>query len=160
MERIDRILAHPLYCRCLDRIRQHEKTRIFCGHDMGHLLDVARLAWIFNLEQGLHLEKERVYAAALLHDIGRHIQYETGEPHQQAGLPIARQILCDCGFSDEEVQDILAAIASHRNWQVCGQKNLSGLLYRADKLSRSCFGCLARDECNWSAEKKNLTVMY
>ena len=44
---------------------------------MGHLLDVARLAWIFNLEANQEISKERIYAAALLHDIGRHIQYET-----------------------------------------------------------------------------------
>lgn len=47
-----------------------KKDRIFCGHDMGHLLDVARLAWIFNLEANQEISKERIYAAALLHDIG------------------------------------------------------------------------------------------
>ena len=38
---------------------------------MRHFLDVARLAWIAGLEQGLGLDKEIVYAAALLHDIGK-----------------------------------------------------------------------------------------
>lgn len=160
MERVNRILAHPLYRSCISRIDEHEKSRIFCGHDMEHLLDVARLAWIFNLEEELHLERERVYAAALLHDIGRHIQYETGVPHQKAGIPIAAEILKDCGFAGEESEDILAAIASHRNPAVKHLKNLSGLLYRADKMSRSCFGCRAQDECDWSQEKKNLEIQY
>lgn len=160
MERVNRILTHPLYRSCMTKIAAHEKERIFCGHDMGHLLDVARLAWIFNLEQGLHLERERVYAAALLHDIGRHIQYETGTPHQQAGVPIAASILSDCAFSEEEAAEILEAIANHRNADVRERPDLSGVLYRADKMSRSCFGCPAQRACRWSQEKKNLDICY
>lgn len=95
MERVNQILQHTLYQSCSRQIDEKEKDRIFCGHDMGHLLDVARLAWIFNLEANQEISKERIYAAALLHDIGRHIQYENGTPHQIAGLPIAEQILTD-----------------------------------------------------------------
>ncbi len=160
MERVNRILADPLYQSCLADIAEWEKDRIFCGHDMGHLLDVARLAWIFNLEQGLGLERERVYAAALLHDIGRHIQYEKGIPHQIAGLPIAEEILSACGFSYDARADILHAIENHRNGQIKACRDLSGILYRADKMSRSCFGCAAEPECNWSMEKKNLKIQY
>lgn len=78
MERVNQILQHTLYQSCRRQIDEKEKDRIFCGHDMGHLLDVARLAWIFNLEANQEISKERIYAAALLHDIGRHIQYENG----------------------------------------------------------------------------------
>ena len=49
MERVNQILQHTLYQSCRRQIDEKEKDRIFCGHDMGHLLDVARLAWIFNL---------------------------------------------------------------------------------------------------------------
>lgn len=160
MERVNRILAHPLYRNCMAQIEKFEQKRIFCGHDMGHLLDVARLAWIFNIEQDLGIERERVYAAALLHDIGRHIQYAAGTPHQLAGLPIARQILEECGFSGEESKDILYAIENHRNTKMRDRSDLSGILYQADKMSRSCFGCRAEKECNWSREKKNLTLRY
>lgn len=160
MERVNAILVHPLYGTCLAKIDEYERTRIFCGHGMGHLLDVARLAWIFNLEQELHLERERVYAAALLHDIGRHIQYEKGIPHQKAGIPIAEEILKDCGFNQEERTDILTAIENHRSREAGAQENLSGILYRADKMSRSCFGCKAKTACNWSQEKKNLKIHY
>lgn len=160
MERVNRILSHPQYKACLNKIAEYEKDRIFCGHDMGHLLDVARLAWIFCLEQRLDIEKERVYAAALLHDIGRHIQYENGTPHQLAGLPIAQEIMEDCGFAQQEMQEILEAIGSHRDVNVKEQKDLSGVLYCADKVSRSCFGCEAKQECDWSREKKNLEIMY
>ena len=90
-----------------------KKTGFSVDMNMGHLLDVARLAWIFNLEANQEISKERIYAAALLHDIGRHIQYENGTPHQIAGLPIAEQILTDCGFYPEEMKEILYAIENH-----------------------------------------------
>ena len=74
MERVNRILKNHTYQDCLQQIYRLEAGRIFCGHDMTHFLDVARLAYIFNLEENLQIEKERIYAAALLHDVGRHIQ--------------------------------------------------------------------------------------
>ena len=104
MERVNQILQHTLYQSCRRQIDEKEKDRIFCGHDMGHLLDVARLAWIFNLEANQEISKERIYAAALLHDIGRHIQYENGTPHQIAGLPIAEQINWSTEKKNMEIQ--------------------------------------------------------
>ncbi len=88
---------------------------------MAHFLDVARLAYIFNLEEHLGIDRERIYAAALLHDIGRHVQYLDGTPHQEAGLPIAGEILRDCGFSEGEEEEILEAIARHRDGSVEGR---------------------------------------
>ena len=34
----------------------------------------------------------------------------------------------------------------------------AALLYRADKASRMCLFCTAEPECNWSREKKNMTI--
>ena len=160
MERVNRILKNHTYHDCLQQIYRLEAGRIFCGHDMAHFLDVARLAYIFNLEENLQIEKERIYAAALLHDVGRHIQYMEGTPHQEAGVPIAAQILTDCGFSEEERADILEAVARHRDRTVKSEHSLAGLLYRGDKASRGCFGCQAEAECDWSDEKKNLYLRY
>lgn len=160
MKRAEKILEHHTYRGCLQEINRLEAERIFCGHDMTHLLDVARLAYIFNLEEQLGIDKERVYAAALLHDIGRHIQYLEGRPHQEAGLPIAAQILTDCGFDEAERSDILTAIGRHRDVKVRSEASLAGIIYRADKMSRSCFGCPVQAECNWDDEKKNLRIQY
>lgn len=160
MDRVNKILQHPTYKACLRQIHELEAERIFCGHDMAHFLDVARLAYIFNLEEHLQIEKERIYAAALLHDVGRHIQYREGKPHQEAGLPFAEEILKDCGFPEEERTDILEAIARHRDVTVKQEPTLAGIIYRGNKASRHCFGCMAEAECNWSDEKKNLKIDY
>ena len=157
MERVNRILRHPIYQECLEKTVRAEIDRRFCGHDMTHLLDVARLSWILNLQKGLGLEQETVYAAALLHDCGRFRQYEDKTPHELASAQIAEGILADCGFEGMKAELILDAIRSHRDKAVAQENSLWGILYTADKRSRSCFACPARTDCDWPEEKKNLT---
>lgn len=158
MERVNGIWRHPRYQECVKRIQELEADRRFCRHTPEHFLDVARLAWILALESGVSLDRELVYGAALLHDIGRHLQYEKGIPHEEASAGIAEEILRDCGFSREESETILQAIRGHRTRQE--GKDFPALLYRADKLSRSCFSCPAEAECNWPKDKKNLDIVF
>lgn len=158
MERIDKILKHNLFLECLRRNEEAERNRVFCRHDMGHFLDVARIAMILNLEKALHIDKELIYGAALLHDIGRYQQYEQGIPHEEASAELAPLILSDCGFDKEEAEVILKAIRDHRTKEIAEEASLSGILYLADKASRACFACKASGDCNWKQDKKNLTI--
>lgn len=160
MERVNKICNHTDYRKNLELIKQAEETRIFCLHNMSHFLDVARIGALINAEEGYGVEKEYIYAAALLHDIGRKEEYEKGIPHEEASLSIAKNILKDCGYSEEEMKMILEAIAEHGNREVMERKDLVGLLYKADKASRACFACESRELCNWSNEKKNLVIRY
>ena len=75
MERINEISDHPLWKLHIEQLKEAEKDRIFCKHGIEHLLDVARIAYIENLEENCDISKEMIYAAALLHDIGRFLQY-------------------------------------------------------------------------------------
>ncbi len=159
MERIDRIVNHPVFRREVDALHTLEADRIFCGHEMGHLLDVARLMWIFRLEEGQSVSKELVYAAALLHDIGRAEQYRSGTHHAKAGAELSEVILCECGFSGEEIDQIRTAILGHSG-AGSSMTPLGRLLYRADKQSRPCYACPAAAECNWPVEKKNVSLEY
>lgn len=158
-DRVNEILKDAEYQTFLGEIAECERDRIFCRHNMAHFLDVARLAWILNLEEQINLERERIYAAALLHDIGRHIQYREGTAHEAASEKLAGPILERCGFSGEEKKEILKAILDHRTKEVAKERSLSGILYRADKMSRSCFGCDAEPQCDWSREKKNTRIV-
>ena len=144
----------------MEQIRKLEQDRIFCRHDIAHCLDVARLAYLENLEKHLRLEKELIYAAALLHDIGRHRQYLEGIPHEQGSAALARSILADCGYSPTEQEEIVSAILRHRLPETGAQNDLAGLLFRADKASRLCMFCGAAEACNWSLEKKNKSLRY
>ena len=42
MRRVNAILKVPLYRRCYGRLEEFEKERIFCRHQMPHLLDVGK----------------------------------------------------------------------------------------------------------------------
>lgn len=159
MERIDRVLNHPRFREELSALNTLEADRIFCGHDLTHLLDVARLMWIFNLEEEQGFSKEIIYAAALLHDIGRAEQYRSGVHHAEAGVVLGAEILQDAGFAEKESEMILNAIRGHSG-SGSHVSALGVLLYRADKKSRSCYACPAADACNWPQDKKNLSLEY
>ena len=159
MERVNRILAHPAYREAIRKNEEAEKERRYCHHDMAHFLDVARIAMLLMAREQLAVPEELVYAAALVHDMGRYRQYEDGTPHEQASAGLAENLLRECGFDSKETDEIIEAVRSHRNAAAGGEANLRGLLYRADKLSRACFACPVQQECNWSAEKKNMRLV-
>lgn len=158
MERIDKICGHFLWESSMKEIQRLEEDRIFCRHDYVHFLDVARIAYIENLEKGLHIPKDWIYAAAFLHDIGRHKQYLEGISHDEASVILAKEILGDCGFETDEQEEILKAISSHRRKETAQEESFSGMLYRADKKSRNCLLCPACSACNWDEEKKNMSI--
>ena len=183
MERVNRILSNPAYQEAIRKNEELERDRRYCHHDMAHFLDVARIAMLLAVKEKLpisqaqklsisqaqelsHLQVQEVpimealvYAAALVHDIGRYRQYEDGTPHEQASAELAPKILLESGFDQKETDVIVDAVRSHRNENIAEERSLRGLLYRADKLSRACFACFARQECNWSADKKNMQIV-
>ena len=160
-KRLTFIQNHPLYLSADRRLQELEETRVFCRHQMNHLLDVARIAYILNLEMKLGISRDLIYAAALLHDIGKGRQYEEGIPHETASADLAEQILADMpaklAFTSEEQQHILTAIRGHRRLRRDAEP-LEALLYKSDKMSRACFACPAESQCNWSNDKKNMEI--
>ena len=159
MKRVDAILRHPLFEEKLRLLDELEAERAFCHHDLTHLLDVARLMWIDALEQGLALDRDVVYAAALLHDLGRVEQIQHGIPHEQASAALAERILPDAGFAADEVETVIAAIRCHRGSAPADAREMLGeILYRADKACRLCWRCDARTACNWPEERKNAGI--
>lgn len=159
MNRVEQILQDSFYQECMIRNQAKEVDRKFCKHTIQHVIDVARIAYIIMMESGdlnrfieehglagRPVGKEIIYAAALLHDIGRWQEYETGKDHASLGASLAVEILERAGFNRGEVRIITCAIREHRNIE----ENMSLLgerLYRADNLSRICSQCEANYEC-------------
>ncbi len=152
------IINHPKYQDYYHQIVTLENSRIFCKHDMTHFLDVARIAYINILEDQAPISKEDIYAVALLHDIGRHEQYLTGEAHDRVSARLCVDILKDIGVSDSKIEAYQTAIISHRNELVKDRSDLSGYLYRGDKASRPCHSCMQESDCTWSKLKKNMVL--
>ncbi len=158
--RIDMIMHHPLFVEAMKIIEEAEEHRIYCKHGFDHCLDVARICYIMSKEACCTLEKDVIYAAAFLHDIGRSKEYTEGTSHEEAGVGLARQILADSYFSEDETEEICTAILYHKRANShTDAKMLEKLLQKADKYSRKCFSCDAIDSCYWPEQMKNKTVI-
>jgi len=160
--RYELILKDPDFRKHLEIITNREKTRKFCCHGFDHITDTARIGYIISLERSSEISKDMIYAAALLHDIGRAYD-DPALHHSIAGLGAAEKILEKCGYSHSEIRMITDAIAEHshdKNEYDHKAADLKNILNQADKLSRKCFCCEAYDECNWPPEKKNETLIY
>lgn len=152
----NKIIENDLFKKYMNTIENNERDRIFCKHGIVHCLDVARIAYILSLENGLNIPKDIIYASSLLHDIGRAFN---SREHNNKSAEIAQDILEECGYSMESIAEIKTAIENHRQ---CTNniETLSDIISKADKLSRQCYDCKAQKECYWSEERKNSTIVY
>lgn len=155
MNNIEKILNNPKYKELLNKIEKLEEDRIFCKHNLEHFLDVARISYIYTLENKLDYSKDIIYTIALLHDIGRVLEYEKNIDHHKASVIIANELLKETDFKEDEKKLIIKAIENHRKES---SDELSKIIYNADKLSRNCFNCKAKKECYWDEDKKNKTI--
>ena len=160
MKRVNLIYEHPVFQEKFQALQEAEKDRPFCNHTLEHLMDVARLMYIYSLEYELSISKEIIYAMALMHDIGRSDQIEKGIPHEQAGATLCDVILPECGFTKGEMDTIKASILHHRKLVKEEKNPYCEMLYWADKKSRNCYACEMQKECNWDEEKMNLKIEY
>lgn len=158
MDKINCILEDKDFQMFLKQNKELEEERIFCHHDLTHFLDVCRIAMLINYEKELNIGKELIYAAGLLHDIGRWVEYKTGKDHALASVELAGPILKRCQFTSTEIQEILLAIKFHRNKEY--KTDLSSILYKADKESRLCSNCKAKYKCKRFLNGENYYLKY
>ncbi|MDO4173335.1 MAG: HD domain-containing protein [Eubacteriales bacterium] len=157
MERIQPLLHDPEYRDSIRAMEELERDRIYCKHGLAHILDVARIAALLAADRRAAYPRDVIYAAALLHDIGRLKQYTTGEPHAEAGAHMARALLQRTTFTEQEQAQILEAIRHHQAG--ASPDSLAQIIYEADEASRMCFACPAQDTCYWPAQRRNDTVL-
>jgi uncharacterized protein len=148
MEKIRLILDSPVYRDCLRKIEEREQSRPFCKHGFSHFTDVARLAWIFVLEEKEGYSRSLVYAAALLHDLARWQEYDGEGCHALLSAQLAEPLLLGAGYLLWERELIINAIKEHRRGEDDVYSSpLSRLISKADKYSRLCFQCHSRNDC-------------
>lgn len=174
MKRIELLLKDALYQENMNLNIREEETR-YCLHDFQHHLDVARITYILVLENndlnyfmkdnglsGKLAAKELIYAAGLLHDIGKWKEQREGVDHASFGARLAREILPRAFFDPREVEIIARAVYEHSNIS----KDMSFLgerLHRADNLSRMsnlsllCSECSYRNLCS-KVKKMEITI--
>ena len=150
-----KILENEEYKKYVERICYLEKDRIYCKHDLKHSLDVARICTIIMYEQGQEVNRDIVYATALLHDIGRF--KENTQNHEAWSVDIAT-----------EIATIVEIISFHRgNYSIKqidelvnhGKLDLKESFKIADQLSRNCFCCKGSSSCKWKEENRSTNIM-
>ena len=154
LELANKIIDNKRYRMLVKELEELEKDRIFCGHDMEHFLNVARIAVILCAESGIEADSDIIYSAALLHDIGRTEEYRSGTPHDKASAVIASERLDEVGCPADMKTAITDLISAHRIAE-SGKTELEKIFFRADKKSRLCFCCKAKEQCNWPEQKRN-----
>lgn len=103
------------------------------AHTYDHSLRVLRIAFRIGHEEGADLRV--LSAAALLHDIGRVRERETGTSHAVLSGQMARPVLEEAGYADDEVSLVVDAIRTHRFSEGLTPNTLEGkILSDADKL--------------------------
>lgn len=152
MDKVNSILMNVEFVDRMTEIDSIELGRIYCKHGIAHALDVAKIMIKRNGEVGAGIDKNVLYATALLHDIGR-ADKDAGQNHACLGASLAAEIVKKSGYSQAEIDEITFAIAEHR--QDNKANALSEILYFADKKSRTCYECEAADTCKWSMDKRN-----
>ncbi len=158
MNKVNEILNNDLFKKYIKELETLETDREFCKHNIEHSLDVARIAYIKVLEENINISKEVIYAVALLHDIGRVLQYKDGTPHHKGSVIISEEILKDTSFSREEKDIIIDSIKEHR--EELAENDFQSIIQISDKLSRNCYNCKAYDKCYWDYNKKNHIIKY
>jgi HD superfamily phosphodiesterase len=159
LKRVELLLKDSLYIDYIQRNTNEESGIKYCEHGLPHHIDVARIAYILVLEtsdlnyfikdsglSGKLAAKEVIYAAGLLHDIGKWKECQMGIDHAAYGARLARDILPRAFFNPAETDIICRAIYEHRNIS----KDMSFLgerIHRADNLSRVCSQCEQKDSC-------------
>ena len=148
------ILKNPKFKKEMASIQEAEKDREFCHHSIDHSLDVARIAYIISLENGLGISKDIIYATALLHDIGRSMGKED---HNINSANMAEEIMEECGYDSESIEAAAYAILHHRD-KSGTTASLRDIISIADKECRRCYCCRAYDRCIWKDEDKNKDI--
>jgi len=159
LKRVELLLKDSLYSEYIKNNTNRESGIKYCQHGLPHHIDVARIAYILVLERndlnyfvkesglsGKLAAKETIYAAGLLHDIGKWKEIQEGIDHAAYGSRLAREILPRVFFNANETDMICRAIYEHRNIS----KDMSFLgerIHRADNLSRVCSQCEDRAGC-------------
>ena len=121
----------------MQRIDQFVRN-ILTGKELGahaydHTIRVCSIAIEIGKSMGANLKVLR--AAAMLHDVGRPREKETGISHSILSGQMSKDILQNEGFDDSEIEQVIDAIRTHRFSERLKPTSLEGeILSDADKL--------------------------
>ena len=103
------------------------------AHTLDHIKRVYSLS--MQIGEGLQVSARVIQAAALLHDVGRPKESETGISHSILSGEMSKPLLQELGYTETEIKQITEAIRTHRFSEGIEPTSLEGkILSDADKL--------------------------
>ena len=103
------------------------------AHTFGHTMRVFALS--IQIGENLPVSTRVVRAAALLHDVGRPKESETGVSHSILSGEMSKPLLQKLRYNETEIEQIIDAIRTHRFSEGIEPNSLEGkILSDADKL--------------------------
>ena len=89
MKNTNKIVLSKIYRDYLNELEGLERDRFFCRHNYEHFISVARICYILKLEEDVDVDKDMIYATAILHDLGRVLETKEGINHAIGSVDIA-----------------------------------------------------------------------
>ena len=112
--------------------------KIFTGTERGaHTYDHTKRVYVIAIKIGetLGANLRILSVAALLHDVGRPFEKETGISHAIQSGVMSRQVLRNLGYNESEIEQVIQVIRTHRFSENLQPTSLEGeILSDADKL--------------------------
>lgn len=103
------------------------------AHTFDHTMRVYTLS--MQISEGLPVSIRVLQAAALLHDVGRPRESETGISHSILSGEMSKSLLHELAYTESEIEQILDAIRTHRFSEGIEPNSIEGkILSDADKL--------------------------
>jgi len=120
-----------------DQIEDFVRKKLAGNSKGAHTFDHTKRVYALSMRIGRELDADLkiLGAAALLHDIGRPVEDETGVSHSILSGEMSEQILKEVGFDDAEIDKTVNAIRTHRFSEGIEPNSVEGrILSDVDKL--------------------------
>ena len=117
----------------IDFVKKELSSSNHGAHTFDHTMRVSTLS--MQIGEGLPVTLRVLQAAALLHDVGRPRESETGVSHSILSGEMSKPLLQELAYTESEIEQILDAIRTHRFSEGIEPNSLEGrILSDADKL--------------------------
>ncbi|MGY5871575.1 MAG: HD domain-containing protein [Candidatus Thorarchaeota archaeon] len=123
----------PEELKIIDFVRKELSNSNKGAHTLDHIMRVYALS--MQIGASLPISTRVVKAAALLHDIGRPRESDTGVSHSILSGEMSKPLLQELGYTETEINQVTDAIRTHRFSEGIEPNSLEGkILSDADKL--------------------------
>lgn len=123
----------PAKSKIIDFVKKKLSSANRGAHTFDHIMRVYSLS--MQIGEELPVSSKVLQAAALLHDVGRPKESESGVSHSILSGEMSKPLLQELAYTEHEIEQVIDAIRTHRFSESIEPNSLEGkILSDADKL--------------------------